>query len=280
MTQLLPHEHRGEGRPRSGSEHAAKVGPLAAFTYPFRGARLVYREHPELARYWAPPIVLAAIAMFGAAWLVLEHRDALIQALWPATHAGDGWLDALLRGTRSFASFVVTLLALGIGFVLALFTAQVAAAPFYDALSQAVEALRFNSRPAGTTLRELARDALRSVQLAALKLAIYLAWMLPLWMLGMFVPVAGPIAQAALGFALTVAFLAVDHLDWAAARHGLSVRQRLRLVGAYPGPLLAFGLSVWCFLFIPIVNLFLIPAAVAGGTLLFIDLGIAPSHRG
>jgi CysZ protein len=279
MTQLQPHEHRGEGQPPTGSKQVAKVSPLAAFAYPFRGARLVYREHPELARYWAPPIVLAAIAMFGAAWLVLEHRDALFQALWPATAAGEGWLDALLRGTRSFVRFVFTILAVGISFVLALFTAQVAAAPFHDALSQAVEALRFNTSPAATTFRELARDAVRSVQLAALKLAIYLAWMLPLWLLGMFVPVVGPIAQAGLGFALTVAFLAIDHLDWAAARHGLSVRQRIRLVGAYPGPLLAFGLCVWCFLFIPVVNLFLIPAAVAGGTLLFIDLGVAPSHR-
>jgi CysZ protein len=280
MTQLLPHEHRGEGQAPSGSKHVAKVSPLAAFAYPFHGARLVYRQHPELARYWVPPIVLAAIAMFGAAWLVLEYRDALFQTLWPGTHAGEGWLDALLRGTRSFVRFVFTFLAIGMGFVLALFTAQVAAAPFHDALSQAVEALRFNTSPATTTLRELARDAARSVQLAALKLAIYLAWMLPLWLLGLFVPVVGPIAQASLGFALTVAFLAIDHLDWAAARHGLSVRQRIRLVGAYPGPLLAFGLCVWCFLFIPVVNLFLIPAAVAGGTLLFIDLGIAPSHRG
>lgn len=280
MTQLLPHEHRGEGQPPSGSKPVAKVSPLAAFAYPFRGARLVYREHPELARYWAPPIVLAALAMFGAAWLVLEYRDALFQTMWPTAYAGDGWLDTLLRGTRSFVRFVFTLLAIGFGFVLALFTAQVAAAPFYDALSQAVEALRFNTSPAATTLRELTRDAVRSVQLAALKLVIYLAWMLPLWLLGMFVPVVGPIAHAVLGFALTVAFLAIDHLDWAAARHGLSVRQRIRLVGAYPGPLLAFGLCVWCFLFIPVVNLFLIPAAVAGGTLLFIDLGVAPSHRG
>jgi CysZ protein len=274
MTQLQPHEHRGDG----GSKRVAKVSPLAAFTYPFRGARLVYREHPELARYWVPPIVLAAIAMTCAAWLVLEHRDGLFQMMWPATHAGEGWLDALLRGARSFVRFIVTLLAIGIGFVLALFTAQIAGAPFYDALSHAVEALRAGDSPGATTLSALLRDAARSVQLAVVKLAIYVAWMMPLWLLGLFVPVVGPISQAALGFALTVAFLALDHLDWAAARHGLSVGERIRLLGAYPGPLLAFGLCVWCFLFVPVVNLFLIPAAVAGGTLLFIDLGIAPKR--
>jgi len=277
MTQLQPHEHRGAGRPFGGG----KVSPFSAFAYPFRGARLVYREHPELARYWVPPIVLAAIAMTGAAWLVLEHRDALFQMMWPATHAGDGWLDTLLRGARSFVRFIVTLLAMGLGFVLALFTAQIAGGtnrPFYDALSHAVEALRAGHSPEATTLSALLRDAARSVQLAVVKLAIYVAWMIPLWLIGLFVPVVGPISQAVLGFALTVAFLAIDHLDWAAARHGLSAGERIRLLGAYPGPMLAFGLCVWCFLFIPVVNLFLIPAAVAGGTLLFIDLGIAPKR--
>ena len=33
-----------------------------------------------------------------------------------------------------------------------------------------------------------------------------------------------------------------------------------------------FGTGVWLFLFIPLVNLLFMPAAVAGGTLLFLDL--------
>ena len=278
MTQLQPHEHRGDREARrdevSDGTPRAAIGAFAAFGYPFRGARLVYREHPELARYWVPPILLAALAMTGAVWLVLEHRDAWFEALWPAAQASEGWLAAVVRGARSFVRFLATVLAAGFSFVAALFAAQLAAAPFHDALSQAVEALRAGDSPQATTLRALLRDAARSVQLVAVKLAIYIAWMLPLWLLGWFVPVVGPLAQAALGFGLTVAFLALDHVDWAAARHGLSVGERLRLLRSHPGPLLAFGLCVWCFLFIPLVNLFLIPAAVAGGTLLFNDLGL------
>lgn len=273
MTQLQPHEHRGEREADPRAARAGQVSAVAAFGYPLRGARLIYREHPELARYWVPPIVLAALAMTAAGWLVLEHRDALFGALWPAAHAGDGWLDALLRGARSVARFIATALALVLACVLALFAAQLAAAPFHDALSHAVEALRAGDSPQATRLADIARDALRSVQLVLVKLAIYVAWMVPLWIFGWAVPVVGPVVQAVLGFALTVAFLALDHVDWAAARHGLRVRERMRLLTAYPAPLLAFGACVWCFVLIPIVNLFLVPAAVAGGTLLFIDLG-------
>ena len=33
-----------------------------------------------------------------------------------------------------------------------------------------------------------------------------------------------------------------------------------------------FGTGVWLFLFVPLVNLLFMPAAVAGGTLLFLEL--------
>jgi len=37
-------------------------------------------------------------------------------------------------------------------------------------------------------------------------------------------------------------------------------------------PMFGFGTGVWLFLFIPFLNLFFMPAAVAGGTLLYLDL--------
>ena len=43
--------------------------------------------------------------------------------------------------------------------------------------------------------------------------------------------------------------------------------------------MLGFGAGVYLFLMIPLVNLFFMPAAVAGGTLLFLDLereGLVP----
>lgn len=279
MTQPQPHEHRGDGAQALDPPERSGVGLIQAFAYPVRGARLVYREHRELARYWAPPIVLAAIAMTGAVWLVLEYRDPLFELMWPATHSGDGWLDALARGAREVVRFVATVLATGLAFVLALFSAQLAGAPFYDALSGAVEALHMGQHPESTSMAALLRDAARSVQLVMLKLLIYVAWMLPLWIIALAVPVVGPVVQAVLGFVLTVAFVALDHLDWAAARHGLRVGERMRVLRTHPGPVLSFGLCVWCLLLVPVVNLFLMPAAVAGGTLLFLDLGISPRHR-
>jgi CysZ protein len=108
--------------------------------------------------------------------------------------------------------------------------------------------------------------------MAFVKLAIYATVMGGLLLVGLLVPVVGAVVQASLGFVVTASFLALDHIDWAAARHGLSVRARLGLLRQHPGALLGFGTAVWLMLFAPLVNLLLVPAAVAGGTLLFGDI--------
>jgi CysZ protein len=41
-----------------------------------------------------------------------------------------------------------------------------------------------------------------------------------------------------------------------------------------------FGTGVWVLLFIPLVNLFFMPAAVAGGTMLFVALQDAGTGAG
>lgn len=221
--------------------------------------------------------MLATLVTAIAAWLVLDHRDALLAALWSAPPDGDGLWASMLRGVRSAFGFILTLLALGLAVVAALFASQIAAAPFHEALSHAVELIRCGTSPDASSLRALIRDALRSMQLACAKLALYVALMLPLWIGSLLVPGIGAVIASGAGFAITVAFVALDHLDWAAARHGLSVRERIGLLRAHPAATSGFGLSVWALLFVPVVNLVLMPAAVAGGTLLFIELR-APSE--
>jgi CysZ protein len=240
--------------------------------YPLRGARFVYVEHRALARYWLPPIVLASLVTAIAVWLVLDHRHELIAALWSAPPTGDGLWSDVLRWLRSALGFVLTGAALAFAVIAALFVSQIVAAPFHEALSHAVELIRCGASPDSSTLASLIRDALRSVQLAIAKLGLYVALMLPLWIGSVLVPGAGALVASGAGFAITIAFLALDHLDWAASRHGLSVRERIGFLRTHPAALAGFGLSVWVLLFVPVLNLVLMPAAVAGGTLLFIDL--------
>ena len=72
---------------------------------------------------------------------------------------------------------------------------------------------------------------------------------------------------------MTAVYLGVDYIDWPAARRDWSVGDRVAFVRRQLPAIAGFGCGVWVLLFIPLVNLLFMPAAVAGGTMLFVDLG-------
>src|SRR5690349_5973872 len=98
--------------PDAGRVRAPTVGLFQGAGYPLRGARFVYVEHRALARYWLPPIALASLVTALAAWLVLDHRHDLLEAVWTAPPVGDGLWSDVLRWLRSALGFILTALAL------------------------------------------------------------------------------------------------------------------------------------------------------------------------
>ena len=84
-----------EIQPSTTPNPAAKVtgevvGFAAGFASLFRGARLVYLDHRELARYYLPPMILALFFVAGAwvgFWLTV---DDIINWIWPEPD-GDAW---------------------------------------------------------------------------------------------------------------------------------------------------------------------------------------------
>ena len=85
-------------------------------------------------------------------------------------------------------------------------------------------------------------------------------------------PGDGQVVYTVFAFGLTATYFALDYIDWPASRRDRAVRERLRMVRRHLPTMLGFGTGVWVLLFIPFVNLFFMPAAVAGGTLLFLDV--------
>jgi CysZ protein len=239
--------------------------------YPWRGARFVYVEHPELARLWLPPIVITLALLVAVGWFALDSRHVVTDWLWSAP-TGSDWLASAGRFLRRVLVWIVAALLFGIGVVVVALCTSVIAAPFNDALSEAVESAYLARETPRFTLSRVARDIVRTVGLELLKLLVYAAIMLPLLAIGLLVPAVGPLLQGAVGFGVTALFFAIDHVDWAASRRELSARQRLGWAFAHLRPMLGLGTGVWMLLLLPIVNLIFMPAAVAGGTLMFLDL--------
>ncbi len=246
------------------------------FAYPWRGFAFI-RQHRDLSRYWVPPIVIMACALAASLWLAGRYHDDLLVWLWPAP-GGTGWLARLLsvlhRAAEAVAFLVVALL---LGLVCASLS-TVVAAPFNDALSEVVEQRASGLVAPPFRWIRLLRDVHRTVRLELLKLCCYACVMGPMFVVSLVVPGLGHVLYVGFGGLFTALYFAIDYIDWPASRRGQGVGQRLRLVRARPWLMLGFGLAVWLLMLVPFLNLWLMPAAVAGGTLLFLDLESGVVH--
>jgi len=258
---------------------AVAVGYWRGLTYPFKGAKLVYLEHPSLVRYWMFPILITLIVIgfvFAGVW---HYHGAVVEMFW-SEPAGEGFWDSVLRFLHGFVEVIVALLGFLVGLVVVSLLSTIFAAPFNDALSEEVERLSTGREGPPFSLAAVARDSVRTVLLEIAKLGLWAIVMLPLFVVSLIVPVAGQIIYTVFGFFFTAGYFSIDYLDWPASRRNRGIAYRFSLLREHFLPMLGFGTGVWLFLFVPLLNLLFMPAAVAGGTLLFLDLeGAAPSKE-
>ncbi|MFI5309296.1 MAG: EI24 domain-containing protein [Polyangiales bacterium] len=247
------------------------IGFFAGLGYVRRGARFVYRERPELARLWLPPLAITFAGLLGVLWLVLHFHGAAIDMVWPLPR-GEGWLVTVGRGVHHVLEAVATLVLGAAGVVAVALAGSVIAAPFNDALSEAVEASRTGRRGPGVSMRAIARDLVRAVGLQLAKLALYAVVMGALFLVGLVLPGLGTLLSPPVGFAITALFFAIDYMDWPASHHGLTGRARMAFALGHLRPALGLGTGIWLLLLVPLLDLLFMPAAVAGATLLFLDL--------
>lgn len=254
---------------------AAGLSPLElgrGLRYLVRGYR-VLRKNPDLARYWLMPIVLTALALGSSVWLSLRYHDDLLGVLWTQpSGTASAWLR-WLYAAASALSFVGALLLLSL---LCVFGSSVVAAPFNDALSEAIEEREAGRAPLPFSSVRLLRELGQALRLSLLRLLLYLAVVGPLWLVSWLLPGVGQLLYLGAWALFTAAYFALDYTDWPATRRGWPVRARFGLLGRYPLRMLGFGCGVWLCLFVPLLNLVFMPVSVAGGTLLFLDLESGP----
>ncbi|MCZ6807445.1 MAG: EI24 domain-containing protein [Deltaproteobacteria bacterium] len=265
----------------AGAVLSSPLGFARGLSYPFRGMRFVYFRHPKLARYWVFPILITAVALFGVFYGAASYYDDLGEAVWswmPASwDEATGWVATLLGALRGFIELLLGLLLALLGLVLVVILSSIVAAPFNDALSEAVEHILTGEPAPSFSFKRMVADIVRTIRLEALKVLVYAAVVGPMFLASFFVPGVGQLISL-VGFALTAIYLGVDYVDWPAARRGWSVADRVTWTRQRLAAVAGFGTGVWVLLFVPLVNLFFMPAAVAGGTMLFVALQPPTSH--
>ncbi len=243
------------------------MNPLTEFSagpiYLLRGLRLI--REPRLRRYVVVPLVINVVLI------------AVLVGLF-GWQLG-GWLDAWLAGLPNWLAWLETVL-WWIGLLMAalvfcyLFTflANLIASPLNGMLSAQVEQLLTGDKPEShMTLAEEMVDGVagelrrlrfylgRAVLLAAASLVL------------LFIPLAN-IAIPFLWFGFGAYMLAFEYLDQPMANRGMAFDAKLAYLRSRRWRHLGFGSVVTLITAIPLANLLVMPAAVAGATALYLDV--------
>jgi CysZ protein len=226
-----------------------------------RGLKL-WGSDPRLMLFGAlPALIVAAVYL---AILVVLFINAPVLAEW-ATPFADEWDEGWRMALRVTA--VIAFVALGALLVVYTYTAITLAVgdPFYEKIWRSVENRLGGIQnevevPFWPSLRRGIADALRILAVTAL---IGLC----LFVLG-FIPVVGQTIVPLLGASVAGWFLAVELTGKAFEARGLTLRERRRALAAIRPTALGFGVAIYLVFLIPFGAVFVMPAAVAGGTLL------------
>lgn len=252
------------GVPGAKTTFVARLLPAPLYT--LRGA-LFIRAHRELWKYAAAPLVISTVFL-GTAYVTAYYFISRTAA----PYADGTWY---LKVLYYVVAVVVTVLLLVIIFFLFTRLASAIAAPFNDLISEKTEELTrgtFGETP--FSFIGLLKDSGRSIAHSFKILGIYLAVLtagLPI----LLVPAAGGLLYTALGGVLTSYMFAYEYLGYPMDRRRLSFSQKRRFLRSHLGSVLGFGLGNLVAASIPLINLLFIPAAVVGGTLLYLDIDSA-----
>jgi CysZ protein len=234
----------------------------------FFGVRLLGRgfatfaRSPRLVLLGAIPAVIAFAVVLAALITLWAFSGDVASWLTPfADDWSSGWRDAV----RAFVVVALVLASLAVAVLTYTALALLIGDPFYEVISERVEA-RLGGMPGGVErpwYRTFRRNLVDSIRLIALGIAINT----PLFFLG-FIPVAGQTVVPVLNAIVSGWLLAVELTGIPFNRRGIFLAERRRLLRANRSMALGFGIPAFLLLLIPLAALVVVPAAVAGGTLM------------
>ena len=220
------------------------------------GARLARAR--SLRPYVLGPLAASFVVIAALYWLgfaAFEDARAWFAGLMPDWL---GWLDDVLAPVVYLLGALVAIWLYG-------FLAVFLASPFLGALSARAEREAFGAGPGGEVTAGL--SIMRTLAREGRKLAYHLPRLLAVFVLTL-IPVIN-VAAPFLWFAFDAWMLAVQFVDYAAENRGLDFRDTVALLEANRTAAFGLGAPAALLLVIPFAAVFVIPAAVCGGAVLW-----------
>lgn len=180
-----------------------------------------------------------------------------------------GWLD-WLKFLLWPILLITALMIIAYSFTI---VANFVAAPFNGMLAERAERHltgQFPSRGATHGISGLIKSIPQSLGRELRKFVYYLPRAVGC-LLVFLIPVAGGVMGPVVWFLFTAWMMSIEYSDFTFDNHGYPFREMHRQLKGQRGLCLGFGSAVACFTLLPILNLFVMPAAVCGGTSLWVE---------
>jgi CysZ protein len=233
------------------------ISPIEGAGFFLRGLKGIW--NPALLPYVAIPLLInLTLFATGTIWLADEFGSLMDEWL-PEMPSWLAWLETLIWVLFG----VVILVVVYYSFTL---IANLISAPFNSFLAEKAEFILTGEKPAFD--EPIATQVRRAIVSELRKLLYILSRMIPLAIISlilMFIPAVNA-GVPVLWFLFSAWLLANEYLDYTLGNHGLMFPQVREFSTARRSGALGFGGAVTLATSIPILNLFVMPAAVVGGT--------------
>lgn len=235
---------------------------LTGIQYFFRGIKLILS--PDLRRYiWVPIIVnlFLMIGIFVGIALFLQHYMVLFLASYPQ------WLILIAGGLFWILYSLISLL---VGTLLFTMLTNLIASPFYGILSERIEEKVEGQIQRPFTMKMMLLLWYHTFLRECRKLLYFVPGLL-ICISFLIFPFLSPLFPI-VWWAIMSWMMVVQYSDYAADNQGIPLKQMIITLKQQSLTTLSFGSIVSIALAIPILNIVVPLIAVAGGTLLWIDL--------
>lgn len=224
------------------------------------GARLLLGK-ASLWPYLLVPLLINLLLFAGGIWWSVHYIGGLIDGLMAQLPGWLAWLSWLLWLVFALSAALLVFVSFNL-------VANLIAAPFNGLLAEAVARRLTDAPVAATGLREAIRSAPSAFVDELRKLLYFLIRAVPLGLLFLIpgINLAAPVVW--LLFSAWV--LALEYLDYPLGNAGLAFGEQRRVLGRRRLLTLGFGAGVLAASLVPLVNLIVMPAAVAGATCLWV----------
>lgn len=241
------------------------IGFFKAAGYLKRGWQLI--RQPGLRRFVLIPLLINVVVFASLGWLLFGTMTDWLTGWALFDRFGDVWLVNALLQVLQFVVGGILAVVLVYAFTL---LANLIGAPFNSLLAEKVEKhLTGRGLSDEPSVLFLIKSIPKTLWAEVSKLVYLAMWGIPLLLIG-FIPGVNLIAPFLL-FLFGAWMFALEYIDYPLGNHGMMFKQVKKTLRARRTLALGFGTAVAIFSAIPIINLIIMPVAVAGATALYVD---------